>query len=232
MESDEPRLWLIDKLMLYQRPTSIEPEDGVLSCVRCPHLAAGRTRIVVPTSGPVGGLVAIGEAPGADEDRVGEGFVGRAGKTLQRLLNQHGLERGRDYGVANIVRCRPPENRKPTQKEIENCLEWLSRFLVHTRPRVLLLVGATAAQVFLGRELLWAHIERSRQSPVLEAKTAHPQLQTALMKWDQKENPLKAIPMPHTSGLAWNRTAPNGVRWSVIGAEQVALAYTLMRSRH
>jgi uracil-DNA glycosylase family 4 len=104
---------------------SHEPE-----CRLCGRLAESRTRIVFPTPCPPGGLLAIGEAPAADEDEVGEGFVGRAGRVLDALLAQYGLERNRDYGVANIVRCRPENNRKPDWQEITNCLPWLAVFLL------------------------------------------------------------------------------------------------------
>lgn len=123
-----------------------------LDCRACPALASCRTQVVLPTPCPPGGLLAIGEAPGAEEDELGEGFVGQAGQTLDALLARCGLERNRDYGVANIVRCRPPGNRKPTDAEIANCLPWLARFLLRWRPSVLLLVGATATRVFLGGE--------------------------------------------------------------------------------
>ncbi|WP_312261253.1 uracil-DNA glycosylase family protein [Candidatus Igneacidithiobacillus taiwanensis] len=88
-------------------------------CRQCPVLCQSRTRIV-EADPVVGGLLVIGEAPGADEDWEGRGFVGRAGRTLHALLAQHGMKRGRDYGCANIVRCRPPGNRKPSADEIRN----------------------------------------------------------------------------------------------------------------
>lgn len=80
-------------------------------CRLCPSLAVSRCGIVYPTPCPPGGLLAIGEAPGFEEDEIGEGFVGQAGRTLDALLVGRGLERNRDYGVANIVRCRPDGNR-------------------------------------------------------------------------------------------------------------------------
>ncbi len=99
-----------------------------------------------------------------DEDEIGEGFVGQAGRTLDTLLVRHGLERSRDYGVANIVRCRPDGNRKPDKTEIANCLPWLADFLGMARPKVLLLIGSTATEVFLGPGPLHWQIERSRKS--------------------------------------------------------------------
>jgi DNA polymerase len=202
-------------------------------CRLCDRLAASRTRIVFPTPCPPGGLLAIGEAPGADEDEVGEGFVGQAGRTLDTLLARHGLKRNRDYGVANIVRCRPPANkRKPDWQEITNCLPWLANFLLEWRPTVLLLVGATATEAFLGPgSLLW-QIERSRKSLALLAKDAHPILQPAIMTLHSAASSVRAVPMPHTSGRAWNRRAPNGKVWREIGKEQVELAVECLVVSH
>lgn len=201
-------------------------------CKLCPRLAASRTQIVFPTPCPRGGLLAIGEAPGVEEDKIGEGFVGQAGRTLDALLVRHGLERNRDYGVANIIRCRPEGNRRPDKTEIDNCLLWLSSFLLRTRPRVLLLVGATATEVFLGHGPLHWHIERSRRSPLLLAKDAHPILQPAIRRLHGALDGVFAVPMPHTSGMAWNRKAPGGKAWRKIGEDQVELAVEYLELSH
>ncbi|MEO1767941.1 uracil-DNA glycosylase [Thiobacter aerophilum] len=193
-------------------------------CKLCPRLAESRTKIVSPTPCPPGGLLAIGEAPGAEEDGIGEGFVGQAGRTLDALLCQHGLERNRDYGVANIVRCRPDGNRKPDKTEIDNCLPWLAAFLGECMPSVLLLVGTTATEVFLGPGPLYWQIERSRKFPVLLAKDAHPMLQPGIRALHQIGGSVLAFPMPHTSGMAWNRKSPDGRQWKAIGEDQVFLA--------
>ncbi len=196
-------------------------------CLSCAELVAFRRQIVLPTPSPTGGLLAIGEAPGADEDLAGEGFVGQAGKKLASLLADHGLERRRDYGVANLIRCRPPENRKPTKGELGNCLGGLASFLLQTRPKVLLLVGGSAAEEFLGRQPLSVHIERSRVLSQIRAQDAHPALREAIRTL-QQGGVIHAIPMPHTSGLAWNRKAPDGRMWREVGAEQISLAVSLL----
>lgn len=92
------------------------------------------------------------------------------------------------------------------------------------RPAVLLLVGATATEVFLGPGPLYWQIERSRKSPVLLAKDAHDLLKPAIRALHSLSGAVRAVPMPHTSGMAWNRKAPNGKLWREIGEEQVALA--------
>ncbi|MEW6169548.1 MAG: uracil-DNA glycosylase family protein [Pseudomonadota bacterium] len=162
--------------------------------------------------------------------RARRASVGRAGRVLDVLLVQHGMGRNRDYGVANIVRCRPENNRKPDWQEITNCLPRLVVFLLEWRPAVLLLVGATATEAFLGPgPLLW-QIERSRRSPVLLAKGAHQSLRPAIRKLHTLNGGVYAVPMPHTSGMAWNRKAPNGKAWREIGKDQVQLAVECMRS--
>lgn len=203
-----------------------------LDCRLCPELAASRTRIVFPTPCPRAGLLAVGEAPGAEEDEIGEGFVGQAGRTLDTLLVRHGLERNRDYGVANIVRCRPHGNRKPSKAEIDHCAPWLAAFLMRTRPKVLLLVGTTATEVFLGTGALHWRIERSRKSPVLFAKDARPALRHAIRLLHGMLDGVFAVPMPHTSGMAWNRRAPTGKVWREIGKEQVELAVKCLELSH
>lgn len=193
------------------------------ACTRCQSLVCSRSQVVLPT--PAGKLLAVGEAPGAEEDARGEGFVGAAGRTLDRLLAAHGLKRGIDYGVANIVRCRPPDNRKPTAAEVDACLPYLAETLAAHKPRVLLLVGASAAQAFLGRGALYEQILASRQAARPDPARAHPALASALQALEE----LRLVPMPHTSGLVWNRRAPDGRLWREWGREQVDLAADLWR---
>ncbi|OZA26034.1 MAG: hypothetical protein B7X93_10615 [Hydrogenophilales bacterium 17-61-9] len=198
-------------------------------CIECPELVAFRRQIVLPTPCRARGLLAIGEAPGADEDLAGEGFVGQAGKKLHSLLASHRLERRRGYGVANLIACRPPGNRKPSKGELGNCLGKLAAVLLDIRPKVLLLVGGSAAEAFLGRQPLSVHIERSRVSSEICASDSHPALREAIRTL-QQGGALHVIPMPHTSGLAWNRKAPDGRMWREVGAEQVSLAVSLLSS--
>lgn len=199
-----------------------------MNCTRCPDLVTCRQQIVLPSACAPGGLLAIGEAPGADEDRSGEGFYGRAGKTLDGLLAQHGIGRG-DYGRANIVRCRPPENRKPTAAEISACLPHLAQTIIDMQPGVLLLVGKTASDLILGSGSLLRRIELSRESAFNDFSLAHPALRAGLKPLLERRGGLLCVPMPHTSPLAWNRNAADGRKWSAIGQEQVALAVSRIR---
>lgn len=188
-----------------------------MNCRKCPSLCASRTKIVLPDLPEFGRpcrLLVIGEAPGADEDREGRGFVGRAGRTLHRLLGEHGLHRGYDYGCANVVRCRTPENRKPTSTEIKACLPFFAETILRARPRALLLVGRTPSTIFCGPGSLTEIIERLRPYWINDLYAAEPELRRALS--DVRP---RIFAMPHTSPLAWNRNAPDGRKWSVIGEE-------------
>ena len=206
--------------------------ENPLKCENC-ELFRSRKNVVLPSACEPGGLLAIGEAPGADEDLTGKGFVGAAGQRLDELMRALGFYRGREYGVANIVRCRPPGNRKPNSTEIRSCIPWLADAIVNIRPRALLLVGNTAATAILGKEKLESKIEAARLNPVCDFSAAHPAFAQRLLAIDPKlhASGMLAIPMPHTSGLSWNGKSKKGERWSVIGTEQIRVACSLACGR-
>jgi uracil-DNA glycosylase family 4 len=121
----------------------------VSTCTRCPQLAAARTQTVFGTGSPTARLMFIGEAPGADEDRTGQPFVGRAGALLTDMITKGmGLTREEVY-IANILKSRPPENRPPLPDEVANCLPYLERQLAIIRPEFLCLLGKTAVTALL-----------------------------------------------------------------------------------
>ncbi|MGZ4784945.1 MAG: uracil-DNA glycosylase [Acidimicrobiales bacterium] len=130
-------------------PTALEELATVAStCTRCP-LAAGRTQVVFGMGDPDADLVFIGEGPGAEEDRQGLPFVGRSGKLLDRLmLEELGITRERVY-IANVVKCRPPDNRDPRPEEITACRPYLEQQLDLIEPRVLVTLGKFAGQLLL-----------------------------------------------------------------------------------
>jgi uracil-DNA glycosylase family 4 len=101
----------------------------------------------------------VGEAPGAEEDRQGEPFVGRAGQLLNAMLRAIGLARGEVY-IANVVKCRPPGNRDPSRAEAGECLPYLERQIALLRPRILLAVGRIAAQNLLSTDAPLARLRR------------------------------------------------------------------------
>jgi len=131
---------------LYEEWSGIFNE--IRSCRKC-RLHESRTN-PVPGEGPLTArVVVIGEAPGRKEDESGTPFVGSAGKFLNTLLESAGLKREEVF-ITNIVKCRPPGNRKPRRDEISQCLGYLSRQLRLLKPRVLILLGNTAAETIYG----------------------------------------------------------------------------------
>ena len=120
---------------------------AVRACTRC-ALHGSRTQTVFGVGRRDAELFVIGEAPGADEDRQGEPFVGRAGQLLNAMLRSIGLPRS-DVYIANILKCRPPGNRDPQPSEAAECTPYLNRQIELVRPRVILAVGRIAAQWLL-----------------------------------------------------------------------------------
>ena len=124
--------------------------DAVAACTRC-ELAKSRTQTVFGVGNPGADWLLIGEAPGAEEDRRGEPFVGRAGKLLDEMLKAAGQAREQVF-IANILKCRPPGNRDPKSDEAAACREYLERQIELIQPRIILAVGRIAAQNLLGSD--------------------------------------------------------------------------------
>ncbi len=150
-------------------------EAAVRSCTRCP-LSASRTQGVPGVGDRRAEWLFIGEAPGAEEDRLGEPFVGQAGKLLDAMLAAIGLERGRNVYIANVLKSRPPGNRDPKPEEAAACLPYLERQIELMRPRLIVALGRIAAQNLLltdtpiGR--LRGHVHSWRGVPMVV--TYHP----------------------------------------------------------
>jgi uracil-DNA glycosylase len=119
------------------------------SCVRCPQLAHSRRNVVFGAGHADADLMFIGEAPGVSEDERGLPFVGHAGKLLDTLLGEIGMERGEVF-IANTLKCRPPGNRDPQPVEIENCREYLYRQVELIRPRVICTLGNFSTKLLRG----------------------------------------------------------------------------------
>jgi DNA polymerase len=122
----------------------------VAGCTAC-ELHRGRQNTVFGVGNEGADLMVVGEAPGADEDRQGEPFVGRAGQLLNAMLRAIGFERG-DVYIANILKCRPPANRNPVAAEVDCCLPFLVRQIELVRPRLILSVGGVSAHNLLETE--------------------------------------------------------------------------------
>jgi uracil-DNA glycosylase family 4 len=122
----------------------------VAACTRC-SLSASRTQTVFGVGNPHADWLIVGEAPGAEEDRRGEPFVGRAGQLLNSMLHAIGLAREQVY-IANVLKCRPPGNRDPNLTEAAECLPYLERQIALLKPKIMLAVGRIAAQNLLRTE--------------------------------------------------------------------------------
>jgi DNA polymerase len=116
------------------------------ACTRCPQLAATRRSVVFGAGNADADLMFVGEAPGAREDETGLPFVGQAGKLLDKLLGEIGLERS-DVFIANVLKCRPPQNRDPLPGEIDACQDYLFRQLELIQPRVVCTLGNFATKL-------------------------------------------------------------------------------------
>lgn len=125
---------------------------SVRGCIACPELVASRTTVVAgarPWDQSRAAVMLVGEAPGAQEDLAGLPFVGRSGQLLDSLLAEAGLDRS-SVAVANVLKCRPPGNRKPRRAEVARCRPWLTRQIELADPRVVVALGGTAAEWFFG----------------------------------------------------------------------------------
>ncbi len=126
-------------------------QQRVQTCTLCSELAASRTQTVFGVGDRQAQWLVIGEAPGADEDAQGEPFVGRAGQLLNAMLLAIGLKREQVY-IANVLKCRPPNNRDPKADEAANCEPYLQRQIALIQPRLILVVGRIAAQNLLNTD--------------------------------------------------------------------------------
>lgn len=174
------------------------------TCLAC-ALAATRTRVVFGEGNPDAKLMIIGEGPGEEEDKTGRPFVGRAGQLLDRILEAAGIARESVY-ITNIVKCRPPGNRVPAPDEAKTCTSlWLNKQLELIRPQIIVPLGATACELFLGE------------------KVAITKIRGQWLDWQG----IKVMPMLHPAYLLRNpaRTAgsPKALTWQDIQEVKRAL---------
>ena len=125
--------------------------SSLLDCQRC-QLSTGRTQVVFGTGNPQASIMFVGEAPGFYEDREGIPFVGAAGKLLTELLQTIGLERS-DIYIANVIKCRPPNNRDPLPDEIETCKPFLLKQIELIQPTLVCTLGNFATQTLLDKKV-------------------------------------------------------------------------------
>jgi len=129
-------------------PRTLDDVAAQAATCRLCSLADTRTQVVFGSGNPHADLVFIGEAPGQEEDKQGEPFVGRAGQLLDRMLAATGLDRESVY-IMNTIKCRPPNNRDPKPDEVQACQLWFERQLELLQPKVICLLGRVAAQTVL-----------------------------------------------------------------------------------
>ncbi len=128
--------------------TLADVAEAAKACTRC-FLAQGRANVVPGEGNPRAQLLLVGEGPGQTEDQTGRPFVGRAGELLTGILRAIGFERDQVF-ICNVVKCRPPQNRKPLPDEMASCSPFLEAQLALIQPKVILALGATAAEALLG----------------------------------------------------------------------------------
>ena len=123
-------------------------ESECSKCVMC-SLSSTRNNVVFGRGNPNSSLFVIGEGPGQQEDAQGLAFVGRAGKMLDSAFLSVGIDTNKDCYISNIVKCRPPNNRKPLVNEVKECMPWLNEQIELIKPKVIVLAGSTAVQSYL-----------------------------------------------------------------------------------
>lgn len=120
----------------------------IRSCSLC-NLSSTRNKSIIGEGNPIADIMFIGEAPGAEEDRVGRPFIGKSGQLLEKIITASGFSREKHVFLTNIVRCRPPGNRTPTENEVQACIPYLYRQIELIDPKIIITLGATALQRLL-----------------------------------------------------------------------------------
>ena len=156
-------------------------------CVKC-SLYSTRNNVVFGRGNPSSKLFVIGEGPGQQEDERGLAFIGRAGKMLDSAFSSVGIDTNKDCYISNIVKCRPPNNRKPLANEINECMPWLNEQIDLIKPKVIVLAGSTAVQSYL-----------NTSEPISKLRG----------KWIVKED-IKYMPIFHPSYLLRNPSKEKG----------------------
>ena len=144
--------------------------DEARACTRCPQLVQSRQTVVFGAGNADADLMFVGEAPGANEDKIGLPFVGQAGKLLDKLLEEIGLERA-DVFINNVLMCRPPGNRDPHPDEINNCQDYLYRRIELIEPKVICTLGNFATKLLRGEPTGITRLHGQAEIRVIGART-------------------------------------------------------------
>ena len=161
-----------------------ELEKSINNCQKC-KLCKTRQNIVFGTGNKNADIMFIGEGPGADEDRLGEPFVGRAGKLMDLAFEIVEIKR-EDVYIANIVKCRPPQNRNPEDDEAKACMDYLRNQVILVKPEIIVLLGSVALKNILGKEygITQARGKWIEKKGILYMPTWHP---AALLRDENKK---------------------------------------------
>lgn len=197
-----------------RREQLIEVYREASVCLKCP-LSETRTKVVFGAGDANADLMFVGEAPGADEDRQGLPFVGRAGMLLNQLLEGIGLER-RDVFIANTLKCRPPGNRDPQPIEIESCSPYLHRQVELIQPRVVATLGNFATKLITGNQTGITRVRGVPQVHTLGGRTVFvfpllhpaaalrtPKMKETLVEDFRRLEELLGEPLPHEPDGEW-----------------------------
>jgi len=144
-------VWRLRKQVDAKEKRWIELKKAVPACTAC-ALHKGRTQTVFGVGDEQADWLLVGEAPGAEEDRLGEPFVGQAGRLLDNMLAAIGLSRGENVYIANVLKCRPPGNRNPEPGEVAKCSPHLLKQIELIEPKLIVAMGRFAAQTLLGTD--------------------------------------------------------------------------------
>jgi len=169
------RLRRIPEIAETEESDWIRLEREVPACTAC-ALHASRTQTVLGVGDRDADWLLVGEAPGAEEDRLGEPFVGQAGRLLDNMLAAIGLARGENVYIANVLKCRPPGNRNPEPGEVDRCTPFLLRQIALIQPKIIVAMGRFAAQTLLGSDATIASLRgrAHRYAGVPLVVTYHP----------------------------------------------------------
>ncbi|TKB91470.1 MAG: uracil-DNA glycosylase [Nitrospira sp.] len=181
--------------------------QSLVNCERCKLAKLGRSQVVFGVGNPHASIMFVGEAPGLNEDQKGEPFVGAAGKILNDLLASAGLSRDHIY-IANVIKCRPPNNRDPEQDEVETCKPFLLQQIQLIRPKLVCTLGNWATQTLLERKVGITKVKAQPfymndfvLFPLLHPAAALHQGSTAFPRFQWWGKPRKSSPLraSHTS---------------------------------
>lgn len=178
-----------------------ELKQQVRDCTAC-KLRAGCTQTVFGVGDEKADWLFVGEGPGADEDVLGEPFVGQAGKLLDNMLMAIKLKRGNNVYIANVVKCRPPDNRNPAADEIAQCLPYLERQIALIQPKLIVALGKVASNALLGKDATLASLRGKLHDYHVVTATGSDEIQGG------ESSHLSSIPHQTTSSHRVRTTIP------------------------